>query len=77
MLPDYPKRLIRYYAAHLLWLVEYGTPADLAAFPPSVQAWVREVRAVVPVATPSFRRMSAPATCDLLATLIQERNPLL
>ena len=77
MLPDYPKRLTRYYLAQLLWLINYGTPSDLAMVPPSVQAWVREVRAVVPVATPSFRRMSAPATCDLLATLIQERNPLL
>lgn len=77
MFPDYPKRLTRYYVAHLLWLVEYGTPSDLAMVPPSVRAWVREVRTRLPVASPTFRFTTTPVTGDLLILLRRERSPLI
>jgi hypothetical protein len=81
MTADYPRRLTRYYVAQLLWLVEYGTPTDLASFPPSIRAWVREVRACcTAVPTNSCGHTTAPIapmSCDLLAILIRERNPLI
>lgn len=77
MTAKYPKRLTRYYAAQVLWLIDYGTPSDLVAFPPFVQAWVRELRACMVLPAPALRRMNAPVTSDLLATLLGERIPLI
>lgn len=77
MTANYPRRLTRYYAAQVLWLVDYGTPADLVAFPPFVQTWVREIRACMVVPIPALRHTGSPETPDLLATLLGERMPLL
>jgi hypothetical protein len=72
MMSHDPRRFSRAYLSRLLWLVDYGTPGDLAAFPPSIRTWVREMRACLLV-----RYASTPLTGDLLAFLRRERNPLL
>jgi hypothetical protein len=72
MMSHDPKQVSRAYLSHLLWLVDYGTPGDLAAFPPSIRSWVREMRTYL-----SVRYASTPLTGDLLALLRRERNPLI